>query len=97
MKKRGGRRSTTWKSSWKTGKTKVIRIPEILADRLYKIARHLDDGGKCVLQDKNCLVTDNIAIAINLLEESLEIPNNKGDAIKIQVKKAIKLLRSEKL
>jgi hypothetical protein len=60
---KGGRRSTTWNPAWNLGKTKVIRIPEAIADELIEIARHLDSGNKCVLQDKNEIdvshVTDN--------------------------------------
>jgi hypothetical protein len=41
---KGGRRSTTWKPSWKSGKTTVIRVPEVLAEELLRIARRLDEG-----------------------------------------------------
>src|SRR4028118_592742 len=41
---KGGRRSTTWKPSWKSGKTIVIRVPEVLAEELLQIARRLDEG-----------------------------------------------------
>jgi RNA polymerase-binding transcription factor DksA len=50
---KGGKRSTTWKPTWNSGKTKVIRVPEAIADELMKIAHHLDNGGQCLLQDKN--------------------------------------------
>ena len=43
---KGGRRSTTWKPSWKSGKTTVIRVPEALAEELIEIARRLDEGEK---------------------------------------------------
>jgi hypothetical protein len=60
---KGGRRSTTWNPAWNLGKTKVIRVPEKIADELMEIARHLDRGQKCVLQDNkistNSHVTDN--------------------------------------
>lgn len=60
---KGGRRSTTWNPAWNLGKTKVIRVPEAIADELMEIARHLDNGQNCLLQDKKILnnshVTDN--------------------------------------
>ena len=42
---KGGRRSTTWATAWKSGKTTVIRVPEVLAKELLRIARVLDEGG----------------------------------------------------
>ena len=93
MSTRGGRRSTTWKPGWKSGKTKVIRIPEVFAPKLYEIARHLDEGDDCLLQDKTtCHVTDNREDAITILKESLLLPANKGGAIKKEIKRVIKLL-----
>ena len=93
MSTRGGYRSTTWKPGWKSGKTKVIRIPETFSTKLYEIARHLDKGGDCLLQDKTtCHVTDNRGEAIIILKESLLLPANKGGAIKKEIKRAIKLL-----
>ncbi len=41
---KGGRRSTTWAPTWKSGKTTVIRIPEALEEQLLEIARYLDEG-----------------------------------------------------
>jgi hypothetical protein len=52
---KGGYRGTTWGSSWKHGKTIVIRVPEILVDDIMNYARQLDDG------ENNCLVTGNAA------------------------------------
>ena len=93
MSTRGGHRSTTWKPGWRSGTTKVIRIPEVFAMKLYEIARHLDEGGKCLLQDKTtCHVTGNVENAITILKESLLLPANKGGAIKKEIKRAIKLL-----
>lgn len=97
MNKRGGRRSTTWKPGWKLGKTKVIRIPEVLAERLYEMARNLDEGKDyCLLQDNsnNSHVTGNeLEKVINILEESLKLPANRGGAIKTEIKKVISFLR----
>ena len=46
MSNRGGRREGAGgKPSWNHGKTKPIRVPIDLADRIIEIARVLDDGG----------------------------------------------------
>lgn len=41
---RGGRRSTSYTPTWKHGKTRTIRVPVALADRLLDVARQLDEG-----------------------------------------------------
>ena len=35
---------TPYKSKWKNGKTKLIRVPEVLADKILVLAHQLDDG-----------------------------------------------------
>lgn len=43
---RGGRREGAGgKPTWKHGKTKPVRVPEALAERVLEIARILDDEG----------------------------------------------------
>jgi len=41
---RGGRRSTTWASSWQSGKTKLVRVPVALAEEILSYALLLDRG-----------------------------------------------------
>ena len=41
---RGGRRSTTFSPGWKHGKTRTIRVPVALADKLLDVAREFDEG-----------------------------------------------------
>ncbi len=65
---RGGRRSTTWKPTWKHGKTRTIRVPIVLADSILNLARILDEGKEV---PKNCLVTDKVE-----REDSLDTDNN---------------------
>ena len=55
---RGGRRSTTWKPTWKHGKTRTIRIPILLADSILNLARILDEGKEV---SEHCLVTGNLS------------------------------------
>lgn len=44
MPRGGQRKGSGSKSAWKHGKTKVIRVPEILADQIIEYARKLDEG-----------------------------------------------------
>jgi hypothetical protein len=44
---KGGRTSTTWSegSTWRTGKTKTIRVPVALTEEILNYARELDQKG----------------------------------------------------
>lgn len=43
---RGGKRIGSGnKSKWNSGKTKVIRVPELIADQVLTLAKELDDNG----------------------------------------------------
>ncbi|MBD2491144.1 hypothetical protein [Aulosira sp. FACHB-615] len=46
MSGKGGRTSTSWEtgSSWRSGKTKLIRVPEAIADEVMRCARTIDAG-----------------------------------------------------
>jgi hypothetical protein len=41
---KGGRKATTWKagSTWRNGKTKMIRVPQALTPKILDYARALD-------------------------------------------------------
>lgn len=41
---KGGRTSTTWDKTWNLGKTKVIRVPEVLEAEVIAYARARDKG-----------------------------------------------------
>ena len=41
---RGGRRSTTWDTPWENRKTKLVRVPEALAEEILSLAHLLDRG-----------------------------------------------------
>ena len=65
---RGGRRSTTWKPTWKHGKTRTIRVPIVLADSILDLARILDEGfpkykNKEGFNDQSCLTTTNCLLS----------------------------------
>lgn len=40
----GGRTSTSWDAKWHLGKTKLVRIPEVVADDILEIVRAIDSG-----------------------------------------------------
>jgi hypothetical protein len=44
MPRGGAREGTGVKSTWKKGKTRVVRVPEALADQILDYARKLDSG-----------------------------------------------------
>ena len=41
------------KSTWNSGKTKTIRVPVVLAERILEYARALDDGGDLPFTDNS--------------------------------------------
>lgn len=45
MAGKGGIRSTSFKPTWNTGKTKLVRLPELSADEHVNNARTDDNGG----------------------------------------------------
>lgn len=92
---KGGRRRTTWEPGWNLGKTKVIRVPEVITEELMEIARHLDTGGKCLLQgnqaNQDSQVTGNAAV-VAVLRGALTLKANAGGAIKMKIREALHLL-----
>ena len=44
MPKGGVRKNAGARSKWKQGKTKMIRVPEVLADKILQYAHDLDEG-----------------------------------------------------
>ncbi len=65
---RGGRRSTTWKPTWKHGKTRTIRVPIVLAESILNLARILDEGfpkykNQEGFSDQSCLSSTNCLLS----------------------------------
>ena len=50
-----------YKSKWKNGKTKLIRVPEVLADKILVLAHKLDKGDKFYYSP----VTENLNLLID--------------------------------
>ena len=54
-----------YKSKWKNGKTKLIRVPEVLADKILVLAHQLDDG----VNLKSSPVTEKIRLIIDKINK----------------------------
>lgn len=67
MPRGGYRLGAGGKSSWLHGKTKVIRVPEALAEKLLEIARALDTGVSLteVTESKNESVTGSKVVNLS--------------------------------
>ncbi|PHJ59452.1 hypothetical protein VF14_27100 [Nostoc linckia z18] len=81
---KGGRTSTTWEggSTWRSGKTKLIRVPEAIADEVMCCARAID-AGKAVLHGNRAdIVESAIARYIEMRGKNLH-PNqySKGKGL----------------
>jgi hypothetical protein len=79
MNKGGKREGAGGKSSWNNAKTKVIRVPEVLADRILEIARLLDSElpFQSVTLSKNEPVTDSKVIDLSGITVKA-FPNGSG-------------------
>lgn len=67
MPRGGYREGSGGKPSWSYGKTKVIRVPEALADKILEIARILDADGSLVevTGSKNEVVTKSKVVNLS--------------------------------
>ncbi len=94
------------KPKWKSGQTRTIRVPKVLADQLLEIAHKLDSGESLELtQDKEADLEQmkaNQTKAIALLQNAIT-PKSKGGSyaannatgIKRLVEQALALLAGE--
>jgi hypothetical protein len=79
MNKGGKREGAGGKSSWNNAKTKVIRVPIVLADRILEIARLLDSGLplESLTLSKDEPVTDSKVIDLSGISVKA-FPNGSG-------------------
>lgn len=56
MSRGGARKGAGRKSRWRSGKTKMIRVPEVLAEQLLEIAEKLDSGETIDYESNSYLV-----------------------------------------
>jgi hypothetical protein len=62
---RGGRREGAGgQFKWKHGKTKTIRVPEVLADQILEFAKKLDEGINTIDYDTRSKVLDLSGISL---------------------------------
>jgi len=76
------------KPKWKSGQTRTIRVPKVLAEQLLEIAHRLDSGELLDLtQDK---VTDSDSQSLELTQDN----KTEEKQIKAELAKAIALLQN---
>ena len=80
---------TPFKPKWKSGKTKLYRLPEAIAPQVLEYAHKIDEG-VTVTSDK-LDVLDWLFVQ-DVLRGALTLPANKGGAIKAQIRKALEVL-----
>ena len=86
MPRGGYREGSGGKSKWKHGKTKVIRVPEVLADRVLEYAKKLDNKELEKMKSQNIIPVESLKI-IDLGGVSLKAINGQmgvmlGDLVK---------------
>ena len=86
---------TPFKPKWKSGKTKLYRLPEAIAPQVLEYAHKIDEG-VTVTSDVKAKIF-NWLLILDTLERALKLPANKGGAIKAQIRKALELLRQASL
>ena len=80
MPRGGYRKGAGGKPKWKHGKTKVIRVPEVLADRIVKYAKDLDTG-KVVKQESKVIEVIDLS-NISLISVSGQMGIRLSDLVK---------------
>lgn len=81
MPRGGYRAGAGGKPTWKSGKTKTIRVPESLAEKVLQIARILDEEGPLALEDNKINArTETGSKVIDLSGVSIHA-HQKGPAI----------------
>ncbi|PHJ58003.1 hypothetical protein VF06_30800 [Nostoc linckia z4] len=73
---KGGRTSTTWESgsTWRSGKTKLIRVPQAIADEVMRCAREIDSGIAVLHGNRADIVESAIAEYVEMRRANLH-PN----------------------
>ncbi|MDZ8083954.1 MAG: hypothetical protein RMX35_33445 [Nostoc sp. DcaGUA01] len=81
---KGGRTSTTWESgsTWQSGNTKLIRVPEAIADEVMRCAREID-AGNAVLHGNRVDTVLNAIAQYTEMRQSNRHPNqhSKGKGL----------------
>ena len=98
MPRGGARPNSGPPPSWKYGRTTTIRVPRALAVQIKHLVRQLDEGrleydtGSEIEGD----TSSKMAEAVEILTEALKLKSNAGGKIKVEIRKALKLLEASK-
>lgn len=84
------RTSTTWEagSTWRTGKTKTIRVPEAIADEVMRCAREIDAGNAVLhgnIANEEEIILNAIANYI-ILRGNSRHPNQHGKSVDVSTR-----------
>lgn len=71
------------KPKWKSGQTRTIRVPVVLAEQLLDIAHHLDSGGSIDLTQDNRReeTSDSVDLTQDIKTELEQLRSNQAQAI----------------
>ena len=78
----GGKTKTTFRETWKHGKTVSIRVPEKLKTQVIELARKLDDGEKLIVYSKI-----NKHQLLKILDNFIELKRSQHGQNSAQLKK----------
>ena len=78
----GSRTKTTFRETWKHGKTVSVRVPEKLKTQVLKLARQLDNSKKLTFDSEI-----NKRQLLNILEDFIELKRSQYGENGTQVKK----------
>ena len=98
MPRGGARLNSGPPPSWKYGRTATIRVSRALAAEVKHLARQLDEG-KLEYDTSSEIETDTsskMAEVVGILTEALKLKSNAGGRIKVEIRKALKLLEASK-
>jgi hypothetical protein len=96
---RGGKRSGAGaKPSWKLGKTRTIRVPIKLADKILKIARQLDEMGMIEIETRTKILDLSEINVCQIRGESVvRLKDLQAAGYKIQSPQSIELIEESEL
>ena len=86
----------SYKPKWQSGKTRTIRVPIAIADRVLEAAKIIDENPSHTLTQVNQATTaasKKEVEAIAILEAALNLKANAGGAIKTEIRRALELLK----
>ncbi len=95
---------TPYQPKWRSGKTRTIRVPIAIADRVLEAAREIDNGETLVTENEarnnlkeiknnlNTVTGDKRRLIIEAFKELVSVPSNRGGQVKMAAVKIANLL-----